>query len=447
MAIPALPPGPPSAALSRRAFLRLASQTAVGLHSGCAVNPVTRQRQLMLVSEDVEIQVDRQNAPHQLSADYGDVQDPLLREYLAATGRRLVPATHRPGMPYAFHAVNAVYVNAYAFPGGTIAATRGILLELENEAELAALLGHELGHVNARHTANQMSKAMLSQAVIGGASALVGTQSRALGELAGQLGMVSAGALLASYSRDNEREADALGLRYMARTGYNPEGFQGLMDLLRSLNQHNPSAIEMMFATHPMSEERYQNAAAAIRRDYAAAQNQPLYRERYMDHTAGLRRLKDAVAALQEGEKQLARKQYTEASGTFGRALKTAPGDYTALVMMAKCQLLMDRPQEAARYAEEAQAAYPAESQALHVGGIAHLRLKRFDAALEDFARCAQVLPGNPQTIFFRGFALEGLQRRPEAARDYHAFLQTVTSGAQAQHAYGRLVEWGYVKR
>jgi predicted Zn-dependent protease len=434
-------------AVDRRTFLHLAALGALGLLAGCAVNPVTGRHQVMLVSEEQEIQVDRQNAPHQLSADYGTIQDPALRDYMAQTGRRLAAITHRPQMPYAFHVVNAVYVNAYAFPGGSIAATRGILLELEDEAELASLLGHELGHVNARHTARQMSSAMLTQTLLGGASALVGTQSRALGELASQLGMVGAGALLASYSRDNEREADALGLGYMAQAGYNPGGFESLMDMLRRLNQHNPSAIEMMFATHPMSDERYRTAVELIRKDYRGSSNQPLHRERYMDHTVGLRRIKGAVAALQEGEKLLAQKKFGDAAGRFTQALSIAPGDYTALVLMAKCRLLMEQPNEAARYAAEAQAAYPNEAQALHIGGLANMQRERYEAALEDFTRYAQVLPGNPQTIFYRGFAQEGLQRRPEAARDYHTYLQTVTSGARAQHAYRRLVEWGYVNR
>ena len=206
--------------MSRRRFLWLSSMAAAGFAAGCATNPVTGKSQLMLVSEDQEIQIDQQYSPYQFSADYGTTQDNGLNRYIDRTGKHVASGTHRTHMPYNFHVVNATYVNAYAFPGGTIACTRGILLSLENEAELAALLGHELGHVNARHTAEQMSKGMLTQTVVGGLSAVAGAAGAGYGSLASQLGQIGAGALLASYSPDNERQADALGLEYIVKSGY-----------------------------------------------------------------------------------------------------------------------------------------------------------------------------------------------------------------------------------
>ena len=125
--------------MTRRRFLWLSSMAAAGFAAGCATNPVTGKSQLMLVSEDQEIQIDQQYAPYQFSADYGTAQDKALNSYIDRTGKNMAAGTHRTRMPYNFHVVNATYVNAYAFPGGTIACTRGILLSLENEAELAAL--------------------------------------------------------------------------------------------------------------------------------------------------------------------------------------------------------------------------------------------------------------------------------------------------------------------
>ena len=437
-------PFPPP--ISRRRFIALCALSTAGLAFGCATNPVTGQSQLMLVSPDQEIQLDHENSPHQFSSDYGVCQDPVLNRYLEETGRRLTPHTHRPAMPYQFHCVNATYVNAYAFPGGSIAATRGILLALDNEAELAALLGHELGHVNARHTAQQMTQGTLIQAVVGGISAYAQSQGALYGQVADQLGMLGAGALLASYSRDNERQADALGLEYMTRAGYGADGFVGLMDILRGMSKHRPGAIELMFATHPMSDERYQTAVAAVAGTYAGSRRNPLYAERYMDHTAGLRKIKGAIEAMQTADTEMANEKFPAAEAALEKALKQAPDDYTALVMMAKCQTAMKRPAAALEYAERAKQVYPQEAQALHLAGFAKLQQKQFAAALADFAASDRVLPGNPNTSFFKALALEGMQRKPEAARTYAQYLQSVRQGDRAQYAYGRLVQWGYVK-
>lgn len=431
---------------TRRDFLWLTTLSAAGLLAGCAVNPVTGQRQLMLVSEDQEIQVDRQNSPYQFSADYGVVQDKALNDYIDRTGKALAAQTHRPRMPYSFRAVNATYVNAYAFPGGSVACTRGILLSLENEAELAALLGHELGHVNARHTAHQMSRGVLTQALVGGLSVLAGTQGAGFGQLTSQLGMLGAGALLASYSRDNEREADALGMDYMVRTGYAPGGMVGLMDMLRGLSKRKPGAIELMFATHPMSDERYQTAVEEARTKYGASRNLPLYRERFMDHTAGLRTLKGPIEAMQKGEEEMGRKKFPAAEAYFRKALDKAPDDYTGLVLMSFCQLVQEKYGEGIVYAEKARQVYPQEAQAYYLGGFGRLRTKDFEGAYRDFLAYEKRLPGNPNTTFFKGYAQEGMARIPDAAREYHRYLESVREGEKANYAHKRLKEWGYYK-
>jgi len=435
-------------AMNRREFLYLGSLAAIGFAVGCATNPVTGKSQLMLVSEDQEIQIDRQYSPFQFSADYGTVQDKALNDYIDRTGKNMAARTHRTNMPYNFRVVNANYVNAYAFPGGSIACTRGILLSLDNEAELAALLGHELGHVNARHTAEQMSKSMLTQTIIGGLAAAMGTQGASYGDIASKLGQIGAGALLASYSRDNERQADSLGMGYMVKSGYSAEGMVGLMDMLRSMNQHQPSTIELMFATHPMSDERYQTAVQTAETKYRSANIQPLYRERYMDHTAGLRAHRNAIEEMQKGEALMAKQNFAVADQHLRKALKLAPDDYTALVMMSKSQLMQKKWAVGRQYAEMAQQAYPHEAQAYHLSGFANVQLKNYDGALEEFSRYDQVLAGDPNSFFFKGYCYEGLKQYPQAGREYQRYLQVVNQGEYASHAYQRVREWqakGYI--
>jgi len=432
--------------LTRREFLWVTSASAAGLLLGCAINPVTGRSQLMLVSEDQEIELDRQNSPHQFSTDYGLLQDRVLNNYINTTGKKISTLTHRPQMPYSFQGVNAAYVNAYAFPGGSIAATRGILVELKNEAELAALLGHEIGHVNARHTAEQMSKGVLTNALIGGIATVAGTQSSGLGSLASQLGMIGADALLAHYSRDNEREADSLGLEYMVKAGYNPNGFVGLMDMLRSTSKHKPNAIELMFSTHPMSDERYRTAVQSVQTQYRQAQNLPLYQERYMDNTVKLRSMKGAIEDMQKGESAMGGEKYDEAETYFKKALKQAPEDYAGLVMMAKCLTVREKYSEAAGFVGKAKQVYPQEAQAHYLAGFVNIKEKKYDSAYEDFNAYEKILPGNPNIKFYQGLSLEGMKRVPESANKYYEYIKIVNQGEKAKYAYQRLVEWGYAK-
>jgi predicted Zn-dependent protease len=427
--------------------LWVTSASAAGILLGCAANPVTGKSQLMLVSEDQEIEIDRQNSPYQFSTDYGSIQDKTLNNYINQTGKKISALTHRPHMPYSFRGVNAAYVNAYAFPGGSIAATRGILIELRSEAELSALLGHEIGHVNARHTAEQMSKSVLTNTLVGGIATFAGTQNSGLGNLASQLGMLGAGALLAHYSRDNERQADALGLEYMVKSGYNPKGFVGLMDMLKSTSKHEPSAIELMFSTHPMSDERCSTAVQTVQTKYRYAQNLSFYRERYMDHTAKLRTMKGAIQDMQKGERAMAEEKYDEAETYFEKALKQVPDDYAGLVMMAKCQMVREKYSEADRFVKKAKNVYPQEAQAYYLAGFVNMNQKQYESAYEDFKTYEKILPGNPNITFYQGLSLERMNRVSESAGQYYRYVKVVNQGDKAKYAYQRLVEWGYIKQ
>jgi len=433
--------------VTRRRFIQILGIGAGSAAAGCATNPVTGKSQLMLISENQEIELDRRNSPHQFSADYGISQDKRLNAYIEQVGRALSRVTHRPQMPYSFQVVNATYINAYAFPGGSIAATRGILLRLDNEAELAALLGHELGHVNARHTAEIMSKQMLASMAVGLAAAYLGTRGTGYGDLAAQLGMLGSGALLAHYSRDNERQADELGMRYMVAAGYSAEGMVGLMEMLLGLSRHKVSATELLFATHPMSSERYQTAVARAEEQYASDRKKPVYRQRYMDHTASLRRMAPAIEAMQEAGAEMGKERFDQAEALLKKALAQAPDDYAGLLMMAKCQLMKKRYDAAAEYVERARAVYPGEAQAVYLSGYLNLNRKNYPAALSDFEQYDRLLPGNPNPLFFRGLCYEKMGNRPRAADAYARYLQVVRQGRQAEYAYSRLVQWGYIRQ
>lgn len=431
--------------LTRRQFLQFVSATTASVAlTDCAVNPVTGQNQLMLVSEAEEIKVDQEKSPHQFSADYGALQDQAVNQYIHQVGQSLASHSHRPQIPYSFRGVNAVYANAYAFPGGSIAATRGILIRLDNESELAALLGHEIGHVNARHTASQMSKGILVGTLVAVGTAVAHAKDERYAPLIEAAGAIGAGALLAHYSRTDERQADALGMGYMTRLDYNPQGMVGLMETLKAMSNHQPNLIEVMFATHPMSEERYQTAKTTTLTTYKSAQSNTLGKERYMDQIAHLRAQKEAIEAMQKGEESMQKTQYSQAETHLKAALQQLPEDYTALVMMAKCQVAQEKSHEALAYAEQAKHVYPTEAQGHQMSGIAHMINDKPNRAYEDFSRYEALLSGNPNIVFFKGLALEEMQMTQDAADEYRRYLQMAPKGEQADYVRKKLAAWKY---
>jgi tetratricopeptide (TPR) repeat protein len=221
----------------------------------------------------------------------------------------------------------------------------------------------------------------------------------------------------------------------------------GLMDMLRRTSKYKPSAIELMFATHPMSDERYRTAVKTVQTQYRSSQSFPLHRERYMDHTAKLRKMKISIEALQKGEILMAKDKYDDAEIHFSKALKQTPEDYAGLVMMSKCQLAKKQYAKAQSFAKKAKTVYPQEGQAYYLSGFTKIKQKNYASAYEEFNYYEKLLPGNPNIIFFKGLSLEGMDRIKESANEYYNYLQIVNQGEKAKYAHQRLVKWGYIKK
>lgn len=430
--------------VTRRQALWLIGASCVGSLSGCATSPVTGQSILVGMSEDDERRTDTKVSPHQFSQDLGAVQDPVLNRYLADVGKRVCSISHRPQMPYSFRALNANYVNAYTFPGGAMGITRGILVELDDEAQLAALLGHEAGHVNARHAAQRQGQSMLAQVAVAGLN--IATSDSRWGGLVAIGSQLGASALLSSYSRDNEREADALGQEYMVRAGYPAQGMVQLHELLIRQERTEPGLLQTMFATHPMSRERRDTARHLAATQHSDSQKRPLQRERFMDQTSGLRRLKPTIDDLKQGESRMAKKDLQQAHESFQSALRRSPEDYAANLRMAQCQQARGQTADALRYAENASRIYPQEAQAHKMAGVLALEQRDPGRAYQRFDQFERLLPGDPGTLFLKGIAQEGQGNRQAAANLYGQYLRQDRQGNAAQYAASRLQNWGYLK-
>lgn len=239
---------------------------------GCATNPATGRRQLILMSEAEEISLGRQSDA-EIRQQMGVYQDQQLQQYVNRIGQRLAQSSHRPHLPWTFTVVDESAVNAFALPGGFIYITRGILPFLRNEAELAAVLGHEVGHVDARHSVAQYSKQTLTGGLLAVGGVLWPQGQTLLGA-----GSVLSQFVFLKYGRDAELEADRLGVGYAAQCGWQPDGMPGLLGTLARLDeaQGTRRGIPNWALTHPPAADRVtkvQEAVTAVRTPSSTATN------------------------------------------------------------------------------------------------------------------------------------------------------------------------------
>ena len=219
--------------------------------TSCAIDPVTGKRELMLISESQEIELGRQT-DIQVVREYGIYGDPELNGYVDNLCRQVAAVSHRPHLPYECKVVDSAVINAFAVPGGYIYFTRGIMAYLNNEAELIGVMGHELGHVTARHSAEQITRAQLAQAGLGLTFGLSET-------LAGFSDVIQfgVGMMFLKFSRDNERESDELGVEYSSKLGYDAAQMANFFQTLdRMQPSSDRSGLPEWFSTHPNPANR-----------------------------------------------------------------------------------------------------------------------------------------------------------------------------------------------
>ena len=233
-----------------RSRLTAAALVAAGI--ACATNSATGKKQLMLVSEAQEIAMGKA-ADQQAFAAYGLYPDARVQAYVERLGRGLAAKSERPELPWSFKVVDDPAVNAFALPGGYIYVTRGIMAHLRSEAELVAVLGHEIGHVTGRHSASQMSKQQLAMGAL-----MVGMAVKPELQRFGGLAQQALGLLFMKFGRDDENQADELGLRYMTREAYDPREMLEVFGVLDGVTRAAGGGGRMpdWLSTHPSPENR-----------------------------------------------------------------------------------------------------------------------------------------------------------------------------------------------
>jgi predicted Zn-dependent protease len=275
--------------MTTRTLLAAVAIAAIAM-TGCATNPVTGKSDVVTMSAAQEVEIGRKMHP-QILQQYGRYSDEALQAYVSETGQRIARASHLPNLQFTFTVLDSEEVNAFALPGGYVYVTRGILAYLNSEAELVAVLGHEVGHVTARHAVRQQTGATAA----GVGATLIGVLTGS-GDLASIANMAGT-ALVRGYGRDMELEADSIGAEYLTRLGYDPEA---MIDVVRLLKNQEMLEIQMarqegreprvyhgVFSTHPDNDTRLKEVVASAAKA-STGEARPDGREAYLRRIEGL---------------------------------------------------------------------------------------------------------------------------------------------------------------
>lgn len=356
---------------------------------GCAVNPVTGERELALVPESTELELGTEQYAPTRQMQGGDyVTEPAIVDYVSRVGNRLAAVSDRQ-LPYEFKVINDSTPNAWALPGGKIAVNRGLLSEINSEAELAAVLGHEIVHAAARHGAKGMERGLLMQGAVmaaGVASANSEYSRMAIGGAS-----LAAGLISQKYGRDAEREADYYGMQYLARAGYDPQAAVALQEtFVRLAEGRSQDWLAGLFSSHPPSMER-----VAANRE--TARNLPpggeVGRERYQQVMAPLLAAQDAYAAYDQGRKALAEGRTAEALEKAQVALAEVPDEALFHGLRGDVRFRQGRFQDAVTNYDRALGHNPGYFHFYLQRGLSRQELGSLDPAFADLNRSAELLP------------------------------------------------------
>lgn len=440
--------------------------------SGCWTNPVTGGMDLMLMSADQELSMGDNSHPSIIFMYDGECRDPELKQYLGTIVMRLNACSHRAEMRTDFTLLNSSIVNAFAIPGH-VYATRGFVARIPNEAQFAAVMGHELGHVAAGHSGRKMSRQQLMILGLGLTGAVLGDNAQ--GALAvGQAGVALLGL---SYSREMERQADRLGTYYMAVAGWDPGEAIGMQRLLNSLSSHKGAVLDSYLSTHPPMEDRLGEIQALIEEKQLAAkgwrQGDGVYARRWLARTSRLRRINDAYGPYDRGSRELAEGKFDkalasaeqairarsnqapfhrlkgdalrnlnrlpEARAAYEQALRVDPRYVPANIGLGQVAFQQNDFAEAERQFAVSVHGFPGSGLAHYGLGMARYRQSKHKEAIQPLETAAGVAPRDPELLFALAYCYDRTARQADAYRAYRLSLAAGMTGDAKAHAERRV--------
>lgn len=451
---------------------------------GCAINPVTGKRELMFVSERQEVEMGRELYPNALwgaEGGGGEYKDEKLKAYLKDIILRIHRVSHRHNLPVEFAVQNSSAPNAWAIPGYVII-TRGLLAALGNEAEFAFVMGHEMGHVSARHSAEQMTSSMLLQ--IGLAGLGMGLSGKSYSDAALTLGSLGGNLILLKYSRSHELEADGLGVLYMAMTGYDPgsaiSAHRNLervsQEYLRSLGKDSSERnfFEELLSTHPRTSVRIEEIENIIgNTPPSSVAGDGRFSGRFQDNISEMKKVNEIYRAYYDkAEQAFRRNSLEEADSLINKALSVnrgqppfyalkgfilvKKGDYFEAEKNFDSALDIDKDYEPAyrgigalrylrgdysgsiRTLKYALTLFPEDISAHYYLGMSYFKIRNYNQALKYLKPFAGAQPGHPEIHGALGICYENLNDIYSAYNEYMLQLRVAPNNEMGRYAASR---------
>ena len=418
----------------------LVAALLAGALAACGTNPVTGKKEIQFVSESSEIAIGNQNYAPMRQSEGGDVNVmPELTAYVNEVGQKLAAVADRK-LPYEFVVLNSSVPNAWCLPGGKIAVNRGLLTELHSEAELAAVLGHEIVHGAARHGAKAQERGTLMQA--GMVVAQVGLGASRISPTAANILLAGSGVgaqmVQMKFGREQESEADHYGMIYMTRAGYDPAAAVTLQQTFVRLSKESGRSqgwLDGLFASHPPSDERVADNQKTLAEHGAGGD---MGTERYAQRIAALSAAKPAYDKYDQAVAAAGKKDYAGARQLAGEAAALLPREGRFEQLQGDTLLVEKKPADALPHYERAIALNPGYYGSYLGGGTAQYRLGNKSKAREWLQKSHDLLPTAPSAYFLGLLAREG--------GDASGALQYFRAAADSQSEYGQLATSEYLR-
>lgn len=415
----------------------------------CQVNPATGAREIMLISEEQEIAIGANARPYVEAQYSGLYQDARLEAYVQSVGMRVARVSHRPHLSYKFSVLNTSVANAFALPGGYIYITRGLLTSLQNEAQLAAVLGHEIGHITAKHGLHKLQRALGFQFLVTAALAWNASRHSGRGPSEGAqntaiASTVAFNILTMKYSRDDEYQADRLGAEYAFKAGYNPMAMVELLRILKQMQKREPTAFEEFFSTHPRTEKRIAEMEDEIRTKFGDLSGLAYGQAEFEAAVASLRQVQSAYEVYDQAEDARAKGHHSHAIALYDRAIGMQPDQSPFYVGRGVSHYELKRMDSAEQDLRKAVLLDPELFMARFTFGQFLLERRAYREAISELSAASNILPEHALCHFFLARALDGQGDIPRAIHEYRTALSLGLEEPHAEEARRRLRQLGY---